>query len=299
MSNHVPDDHQQPTESSPNSEQNELQLQQPSRRKLLRKATLVGLPAVATLASRPVLAWHCRTPSMWGSMVINPATSLRTNTGHQTGYKDETWTIVNWGRNQGRVEILSGKAPWDYLLASGLYFTKFSYALTTTQPLGSYVILAYSSRGVPNKFLDLSLFKVADLCANTGITLPIGVSTSTTVTALLEQSYTTFGAHLVVAQLNFKYLANIAGTSYLDTCIGGGRMNLASVALTGSFTSSTGEVWGQAKIIDYLQNNWIVVPYDGYVTWSTDAAPDIGVSTGTITGTSQPYHYFSFPIKIN
>lgn len=278
--------------------ENGKRLEQASRRKLLKKASLIGIPAVATLASRPVLAWHCRTPSMWGSMVMNPSTSLRSNEGHQTGYKDETWAITNWGRNTGRSVIFGGLAPWNHLLVNGIDLKIYTYAIETIQPPSHFLVLEKNAAGTPTKYLNFNLFKISDLCAATSISMPNDVASTATVATLLDQNFLSFGAHLVVAQLNYKYLRNIAGTAYLDDCIGGGRMNLSDVARTGTYTPSNGGAWSQGRIISYLQNNWIVVPYEGYVSWYTTSEPTVGYNTGVNTD-GQEYNYFSFPNKIN
>ena len=41
-----------------------------SRRRLLKTGVSVA-PIVLTLASRPVLAWHCKSTSAWGSEQLN------------------------------------------------------------------------------------------------------------------------------------------------------------------------------------------------------------------------------------
>ena len=66
----------------------------PARRRMLLKSIGTGSAVVASLASRPAYAWHCQSPSAWGSAQINPNTSLKNNPGH-TSYVDETWTISN------------------------------------------------------------------------------------------------------------------------------------------------------------------------------------------------------------
>ena len=78
-----------------------------TRRRLL-KGGLGLAPVVLTLASRPVLAWHCKSPSAWGSEQLNPTTSLSANQGHES-YVDVTWTISNWKNNTERQNL--GK-PW-------------------------------------------------------------------------------------------------------------------------------------------------------------------------------------------
>ena len=298
----MPDPIDQTLEQNSASNTPSEQVAAPTRRRLLKKAGLVGIPVATTLASRPVLAWHCRTPSMWGSMVMNPATSLAKQQTHMTGYRDETWTIINWGRNQGRSSLFSGTGPWDYMVNNdanvNLNNATYAYAVKTTAPSTAYVVIQRNASQVPTKYLDLSLFKVSHLCAATGITKPLDVADNTTVQTLLENSYLTFGAHLVVAQLNFKYLQNIASTSYLTDCLGNGQMNLQTVASSGTYTPSNGGTWDRARIIDYLQNNWIVVPYEGYVTWYNQDTTQVGYSSGT-NSDGQAYHYFSFPTQVN
>ena len=84
-----------------------------SRRRLIKLGS-AAVPVVATLVSRPALAWHCKSPSAWGSEIINPNTSLRTNAGHQS-YPDETWYITDWRDNIARSSAGYGNKPWAVL----------------------------------------------------------------------------------------------------------------------------------------------------------------------------------------
>lgn len=141
----------------------------PARRRLLKSG--IGLaPIVLTLASRPVLAWHCKSPSAWGSEQLDPATSLRTNQGHNS-YADETWTISNWKNNTSRAGL---PLPWR--------------------------TLGYSNGNWGNvKLMHLQ---------SRGVVIPSGVDTSKKVVNFLG-SGTEFQKTVVVAQLNALLLSSV------------------------------------------------------------------------------------------
>lgn len=141
----------------------------PARRRLLKSG--VGLaPIVLTLASRPVLAWHCKSPSAWGSEQLDPTTSLKTNQGHAS-YADETWTVTNWKTNTSRANL--GR-PWK----------KLGYYNGTWQQV-----------------------KLSQLQSR-GVTIPTGVDTNTKVIDFLG-SGTEFQKAIVVAQLNCILLSSV------------------------------------------------------------------------------------------
>ena len=149
-----------------------------SRRRLFRQGASV---VAVTLVSRPVLAWHCKSPSAWGSELINPNTSLATNAGHRT-YEDETWKITNWKNNSGRAGL--GK-PWDKL----------------KMRLGS-------PQGTKNS--DIKLNNVP------GMTAPNGLSLDQKIVDVLN-SGTDFQKYIVVAQLNLLLLAG--NRNGIDECL--------------------------------------------------------------------------------
>lgn len=167
-----------------------------SRRRLFRQGASV---VAVTLVSRPVLAWHCKSPSAWGSELINPHTSLKTNAGHNT-YADETWTITNWTNNSERAGL--GK-PWSKLKAR----------------LGS-------PQGT--KRSDIRLNSVP------GLTIPNGLSGDYKIVDLLA-SGTQFQKYIVVAQLNRLLLAG--NTNGIDECLKSD--DLKNMALKNYPTSGT------------------------------------------------------------
>ncbi len=140
-----------------------------SRRRLLKQGTRVA-PVLLTLASRPVLAWHCKSPSAWGSEQLNPATSLATNGAHPK-YRDETWTISNWRTNTGRAGL---GQPWQAL-------------------------------GYGDNWSQITLGKLKN---QKGIVIPAGVDKSMTVVSFLGAG-AGFQQFVAVAQLNSLLLSSL------------------------------------------------------------------------------------------
>lgn len=208
-----------------------------SRRHLFRKGASV---IAVTLVSRPVLAWHCKSPSAWGSELINPNTSLKTNDGHGS-YADETWTISNWVSNESRNNF--GK-PWAKLKSK---FPALKDSSTTST----------DSRG--STYFDFTKVTVKKLFASvSGLARPSGLTDSAKMTDVLSmggdlQKYT------IVAQLNYILLAPLASPNDLDKCLT--LQDLQRMA-SGSYSpSNLGTVtWGPMEIKSYLFNNWIVRP---------------------------------------
>lgn len=188
-----------------------------SRRRLFRQGASV---VAVTLVSRPVLAWHCKSPSAWGSELINPNTSLATNAGHRT-YGDETWTITNWVNNTERAGL--GK-PWRKL----------------KERLGS---------PQDTKRSDITLGNVTGF----GLTIPSGLSSGQKVVDVLA-SGTQFQKYIVVAQLNRLLLAG--DTNGIDECLK--TDDLKKMALKNYPVSGT--PWSETDIVTYLDQNWIVKP---------------------------------------
>lgn len=138
-----------------------------SRRRLLKQGTRIA-PVLLTLASRPVLALHCKSPSAWGSEQLNPATSLAANQGH-AAYADETWTINNWRTNTARAGL---GQPWQRL-------------------------------GLGNNWSQVKLKKLEE---KKGVVIPAGVDKHMTVVSFLAAG-SGFHQTVVVAQLNSMLLS--------------------------------------------------------------------------------------------
>lgn len=201
-----------------------------ARRRLLKKGVAVA-PVVLTLASRPVLAWHCKSPSAWGSEQLNPNTSLAGNDGHKS-WADETWSITNWIKN---TNYNSFGQPWAKLYA------KYPGIKSNT-----------------GAAFDYTKVTVAKLFGNVpGLGRPSGLSDSATVKTVLS-SGGEFQKYIIVAQLNYVLLAPLASPNDLDRCIT--LAELKKMA-SGSYSPPNVDVvWNQTDIKNYLYNNWIVRP---------------------------------------
>ncbi len=201
-----------------------------ARRRLLKRGVAVA-PVVLTLASRPVLAWQCKSPSAWGSEQLNPHTSLATNDGHKS-WADETWSIGNWINN---TNYHGFGQPWAKLYAKypGIKkktYTTFDYTKVTVGQLFG---------NVPN------------------LGRPSGLSDTATVKSVLS-SGSKFQKYIIVAQLNYILLAPLASPNDLDHCVT--LAELKKMA-SGSYTPpNVAIVWNSTDIKNYLYNNWIVRP---------------------------------------
>ncbi len=177
-----------------------------------------ALPASLTLASQPVMAWHCNSPSAAASASISANASVQTRTG-QAAIADECWAINDWKNNSSRSGI---GQPWTRL----------------QQVTG----LSKSSCTVNQVF--------------SGITKPAGLTnqgTSNAYNVLRSLSNSSFEAVVMTARLNYLSVDSVrqclGGTVSDELAKMTGGLYLPS--------SSVGIQWGPQQIIDYLNNNWI------------------------------------------
>jgi len=213
----------------------------PARRRLIKLGT-AAVPVVATLTSRPAFAWHCQSPSAWGSEIINPNTSLKTNAGHRV-YADETWTITNWTTNTPRIgsglddDGVTGK-PWSELLtvSSSLYNDQTK----TKNSKGRY-------------YFDFQKVTVGHLVSFVSGFVNPGFSNDTLVRNVTSSDPKTYP---LIAQLNYIVLKQVKFNNDIDMCIKDGQ--LADMA-SGTYRES-GQGWSSQKVKEYLYNNYIVRP---------------------------------------
>jgi hypothetical protein len=218
------------TLSSANTDGQKEKLAQ--RRRFIRLGS-VGVPVVATLASKSAFAWHCKSPSAWGSEIINPNTSLKINAGHQR-YPDETWYITNWRDNVARAAAGYGGKPWDVL--------KSKSSLKLNAPVSATV----------KKSFDYSLVTVAELIAAVpGI--KIMASPSRKVKELLTNG-TNLEKSTLVAQLNFCLLSPLSANE-LESCLNSSALQKMAM---GTYTpAGINQTWDANKITKYLYENYI------------------------------------------
>lgn len=203
----------------------------PSRRRLVKLGG-VAVPVVATLASQPALAWHCKSPSAWGSEIINPNTSLKTNGAHQS-YPDEAWYISNWANNTARSGISWLTAtPWSR------FFTLYPTIKSAASNNSSNVTIAMlSSIGI----------QVAGANSTAKVRAVLGTGSG---------AGTPFQKSVITAQLNFKTVSGYSQNE-MESCLA--IDNLKAMA-SGSYSpAGLGVNWSQTDIIRYLSENYFAL----------------------------------------
>lgn len=202
-----------------------------SRRRLIKLGT-TAVPAVATLVSQPALAWHCKSPSAWGSEIINPNTSLRTNAGHQS-YPDETWYISNWANNTTRSGI-----SWLTVTPWKRFFTLYPAIKTAAGNNSSNVTIA---------MLGTIGIHVAGAAATASVRAVLGTGAG---------AGTPFQKAVITAQLNYKTVSGYAQNE-MEQCLAFSNLNTMA---TGSYSpSGLGVNWHQTEIIQYLSENYFAI----------------------------------------
>lgn len=201
-----------------------------SRRRLLKLGT-AAVPVVATLVSKPALAWHCKSPSAWGSEIINPNTSLKTTAGHQS-YPDESWYITDWRDNVARSSAGFGDKPWTVLLGKypGLKGP-------TTMTTGSF------------DYTKLTIGKLLSVIPGLRST-----ASSTDKVKLVLTSGSDLQISTLVAQLNFILLSPLSANQF-EQCLSPDA--LQKMALGNYSPSGISQTWDASKIKTYLYENYI------------------------------------------
>lgn len=215
----------------------------PSRRRLIKLGT-AAVPVVATLASRPALAWHCQSPSAWGSEQINPNTSLKNGVAHKT-YIDETWTINNWKTNTPRTVVdfatgVDAGAPWNELCIA------CPKLLTIPE--------CYTKKNSKSVF-DYKKVTVGYLMT-CGFVNP-GFATTLLVKDVPSGTYGTQPrTYALIGQLNYAVLKKARFKNDIDSCLKDGQLESM---IAGTFDGGDG-MWSLTKVSEYLFNNWVVTP---------------------------------------
>lgn len=203
------------------------------RRKFIRLGA-ASVPVVMTLTSKSAFAWHCKSPSAWGSEIINPSTSLKNNAGHQS-YPDETWYITNWRDNVANSASGFSSKPWDVLRS------KFP-GLVNNAPANSKV----------KKSFDYTLVTISELTAAVP-GLQTLASPSSKVKDVLT-SGSSLNKSTLVAQLNYVLLSPLAANQ-LERCLAPEALQRMA---TGSYSpAGINQTWDASKITKYLYENYI------------------------------------------
>lgn len=203
------------------------------RRRFIRLGS-VGVPVIATLTSKSAFAWHCKSPSAWGSEIINPNTSLKTNAGHQS-YPDETWTIVNWRDNSARGAVGYSDKPWD-VLRNRCPELKLNVPATREKKAS----------------FDYSLVTIGQLLAAVPGLKSMAMHSDTVKNVL--KSGSSLNKSTLVAQLNYCLLSPL-GANQLESCLSSSALQKMA---TGSYTpAGINQTWDANKITKYLYENYI------------------------------------------
>jgi hypothetical protein len=219
-----------------------------ARRRRFIKLGGAAVPTALTLASRPVMAWHCNTASTWGSAQGMSNSSYTRSQDSTRLFPDETYTTYCWLTNTTRAGLSSN--PWG----------RVPLGCNTTTTTASTYYKGYT---------------VAKLLSGTGASIA-GVNTADTVWSILNGSpkrpaTSTFNGTFVngtstcgefqklmlVAWLNFKVL-----NSTLNKCLMPGSTNVLVKFGNMSYVDPTGATWTQAKIISYLKKNFVACADD-------------------------------------
>ncbi|MET0209883.1 MAG: hypothetical protein ABW220_12635 [Burkholderiaceae bacterium] len=182
-----------------------------------------------TLASRPVMAWHCNTTSAWGSAVLrNGGASVQARADAAVLKNTECWTTSNWKNNSIRTEV-SNKSPW------------------------SFVVAAY----YPNKSVDTAQKKLTvNKLFPSGLK---GTSGTDNVLTLVSGDSRGFASMMLVARLNTLFAGHRVAQCTVSS---NGEDMLLTMANQGvgvfKPANSTGAAWTLKNIQDYLYGNYLV-----------------------------------------
>lgn len=203
-----------------------------SRRRRFIQAGVV--PVSLTLASRPVMAWHCNSTSAWGSAVLrNGVASVTARAEAKRINGNECWTISNWYNNTARDAVIKSKKPWD-LVGEKLFTTPCSGTVAQT------------SLKVSRLFSSLS-----------------GTTTGTKVYDLIRANPDSFVAYMLIARLNVLLApTNFNVGQCMMSSTGEDMMIRMASQGPGVFKplNSTGAPWTWPDIKQYLKDNYLVWP---------------------------------------
>ncbi len=218
-----------------------------ARRRRFIKLGGAAVPTALTLASRPVMAWHCNTASTWGSAQGMSNSSYTRSQDATRLFPDETYTTTCWLNNSTRATLNTN--PW----------AQSPLSCNTTD----------MSKATHYKF-----YTVAQLLAGTGATIT-NVSTADTVWSILngtsQKPKTPFDGTFVpgtstcgefqklmlVAWLNFRVL-----NSTLNKCLMPGATNALVKLGNTTYVGPTGVQWDQPTVIKYLKKNFVACADD-------------------------------------
>lgn len=222
------------------------------RRRRFIKLGASTVPVTLTLASRPVMAWHCNTTSAWGSQQLVPtAASVKARMDAAVVTGSETWSKSHW-RNNTVYGTVSSKTPFQVLAEY------CGYKQTSTVVNGKTV----TKTAVQNCQEQCT---IGQLFGSGGL---YGVSNSLKVWDAVRGlgGATEFATYMTVAKLNMQLTPGIYKTR-LQACFrdNKGADQVTWMAKQGpdryvpTGLPNTSPAWSWAKMKQYLESNWLVV----------------------------------------
>lgn len=187
------------------------------------------VPVGLTLASRPVMAWHCNTTSAWGSAVLrNGAASVKARASAAVINNTECWTVVQWRDNTTAPKVRNGALPWNFAIAkwcSGKSVADARLAITVAQVF---------PKGLKTVSGNLKIYDVL-------------------------QKTSSYGALMLTARLNTLFAQNGVAQCVIAA---DGSDQLEQIAKLGPNAfkplNSSGAYWNEDDIRNYLASNWLV-----------------------------------------
>lgn len=231
----------QPTPQAPASVDSAARQLASARRRRFIKLGGAAVPTALTLASRPVMAWHCNTASTWGSAQGMSNSSYTRSQDSTRLFSDETYTVACWVGNSTRSTLAAN--PWAQSPLS---------CNTTTSSTSNYY----------------KKYTVASLLSGTGATISGITDTTDSVWKILKNdptyyplksgnTSTEFTRLMLTAWLNFKVL-----NATLNKCLMPGPTNVLVKLGNATYVGPTGATWNQADVIKYLKKNFVACADD-------------------------------------
>jgi hypothetical protein len=212
-----------------------------SKRRRFIKVGASTVPVALTLTSQPVMAWHCRTGSAWGS-VQGPKVAASVALRHQATVTNECWTLDDLLNNTSRV---GGTTPWIWA-GTGI-----------TKPTSKNSDWKEFHIGDPTKNFNAGKKAKCSMLP----AVPAGISGDTTIYSVLTSKNDPyhFNKLIILAMVNAQRFQPV------NKCVinSADQNSLLVMARQGFYypadpvNQRSGPLWQKKEIVEYLQKNYI------------------------------------------
>jgi len=214
-----------------------------ARRRRLIRLGASSVPVTLTLASRPVMAWHCYTTSAWGSTIqANQVASVAARLNNSRSDGNECWYISNWCNNTMYSPAHGSYKPWRVLAESRYSGITGWASMTDTQKCDHAKANCTLGNIFPNGCgaVGNSGDKVfAKLTGGDAFTKSV-------ITARLNQLYTNVNAKLVIDKC--------VVVNYQDQI-----QQMAKLGSSYSSPNAPTVLWTKSQIVTYLSSSYLAV----------------------------------------